>query len=548
MILPDGSASPPSEVAGPFECSHRVFIFAPYGNDARLTAAVLNDARLETEVCQDIQEICSHSQEECGALLLAEESMSDHAVARLRQWLATQPSWSELPVIVVTGGGESSQSQHRFLKSLEGVGNVTFLERPFRRGTLLASVEMALRSRQRQYQVRELMDQTRRDAETLRQASRRKDEFLAMLAHELRNPLSSISHAALLLNGHGGNDEHTWAAGVVRRQTAQLSRLVDDLLDVSRVTQGKIVLRPQTFDLADILTSACEAAAPLFHSRGHNLQASYTPHQISLHADPARVEQILVNLLTNAAKYTPPHGHIRLTASLEDHHAVISVQDSGIGISRERIHEMFDLFTQGDRNASRSEGGLGVGLTIVKNLCELHHGSVEATSPGIDQGCTFTVRLPALPWQPAVPASAFEPPAVPSTELPSSAGSPAPHRLLVVDDNADSANGLARLLRRRGYLVDVVYDGESALAHALATPPAALLLDIGLPGIDGYETLRRLRLQAGSTRAAPVCIALTGYGQEEDFHRSRASGFDAHFIKPVDIASLLACLRQHQLG
>lgn len=615
------------EPAGKPKSSRTVFILAPYGHDARLTAAALDSADIHTQIFPDSNSLCQQPHESCGAMLLAEEVLHDRSVARLTEWLGSQPSWSELPVILVTSGGETSPSQRRQIALLEGSGSITFLERPFRQTTLISTVQAALRSRLRQHQVRDLMQQTQRDAAALRLASRRKDEFLAMLAHELRNPLSSLTNAALLLSEPESDQDtqssspaknpapdltestepgraaaarnpipgagartHAWAVGVISRQTAQLSRLVDDLLDVSRVTQGKIVLRLRTLDLADILTSACEAVAPLIQTRHHTLHTHFQPGKIHLHADPARVEQILVNLLTNAAKYTPPHGTIYLSAQQEAHQAVISVQDSGIGISADRIHEMFDLFTQGDRNAARSEGGLGIGLTIVKNLCELHGGSVHATSPGIDQGCTFTVRLPALSprsslstaplaveaspgnaqvTQPAkdsqdqspapglnsgssltshvrpaaAPQAESGSPQVPEANNAQAATSPA--RILVVDDNTDSAHGLARLLQRRGYVVDIAYDGETALNLAHQNPPAAILLDIGLPGIDGHETARRLR--ARPVTASTLCIALTGYGQAEDFHRSRASGFDAHFIKPVEFASLLACLHQHQV-
>lgn len=435
-------------------------------------------------------------------------------------------------MVLVTRAGEISAAERNRLVSIRSMGNVTQLERPFRSGTLISMLETALRSRERQYQVRDLLEQTKRDSEALREASRRKDEFLAMLAHELRNPLSSISHAARLQREARHENDHDWAKEVISRQAAQLSRLVDDLLDVSRVTQGKIKLVRGIIDAAQALTSACETVSGLIQNRAHVLNVDFPTGQLWLNADAARVEQIVVNLLTNAAKYTPSRGQLWLTAFQEGSEVVITMRDSGIGIPPERIADMFEMFTQGDRTAARSEGGLGIGLPVVKRLCELHGGNVTAESPGMGKGSLFTVRLPAC-----APPLQSTPTAAKSPGAPAQAA-----HVLVVDDNTDSAYGLQRLLTRRGYAVDVAHDGLSALELARSKHHAVVLLDIGLPGMDGYEVARKMRTEAGCERS--VLVALTGYGQEDDLAQAKAAGFNDHFVKPVDFSALLRLLHE----
>ncbi len=393
-------------------------------------------------------------------------------------------------------------------------------------------------------------------AATLREADRRKDEFLAMLAHELRNPLASVTNAVTLLRETESEESRdagaaeqesnpatenaagirSWATDVIARQSNQLARLVDDLLDVSRITRGNVSLRRERVDATHALGSACEAVAPQVAERKHTLLFEVPREALWLDADPTRLEQIVVNLLSNAARYTEPKGTIWLEAFREEEAEeqsaaiVISVRDSGIGIAPEKIPEMFELFAQGERSAARSEGGLGIGLTVVRGLCNLHGGSVSAHSDGPGTGTAFTVRLPAA----AAPA------AVDGRDSSMASASRTGARILVVDDNVDTAQGLGRLLRRRGYTVEVVHDGASALEKAHAICPAAVLLDIGLPGMDGYEVAKHLREQAGC--AATAVIAISGYGQEEDRARSRAAGFDHHLVKPVDFEELRVLL------
>jgi PAS domain S-box-containing protein len=383
-----------------------------------------------------------------------------------------------------------------------------------------------------------LEEELRHRAEQLAEADRRKDEFLAMLAHELRNPLAPIRHSLSILAPRARDDAElytTW--DVVDRQVEHLTRLVDDLLDVSRITSGKVELQKETTDVADAVKRAAAEARPFIDARRLTLTVSLPADPLRVEADPVRLTQVLNNLLNNAAKYTEPGGVVTIGAERRDGHAVLVVRDTGVGIAPEFLPRVFDLFSQQDSSLARTRGGLGVGLTLVRNLVEMHGGSVEAESDGPGKGSTFVVRLPL------VDGSA---PAVPRSER---IGDHAPlpgRRVLIVDDNADSAETLAILLRRFGHEVRTAADGASALELARREPPDVALLDIGLPIMDGLELARRMREDLGLTRA--YLIALTGYGQEEDRRKSRAAGFDAHLVKPVDLDRLRRILTQPAPG
>jgi PAS domain S-box-containing protein len=367
------------------------------------------------------------------------------------------------------------------------------------------------------------------EAERL-EADRRKDEFLAMLAHELRNPLASINNAVQLFGRLETEEDLEWAKDVVQRQVKHLARLIDDLLDVSRITRGKIGLRKEHLNLSPIVSSALEAVRPLIEERKHELNVSLAAGALRLEADALRLEQILVNLLTNAAKFTDAGGRIWLTASHERDNILIKVRDTGVGITPELLPRIFDLFTQGDRSSARSEGGLGIGLTLVQKLAQMHGGDVIAVSGGAGQGSEFMVRLPALK------DSAAQRP-TPKTTLPRVARQSS--RILVVDDNADTAKGLGRLLTLLGHEVQLAYDGRAAIELARSHRPEIVLLDIGLPGMDGYEVVKRLRTEGCG---GSLIIAVSGYGQEEDRRRSRQAGFDHHLVKPVDYDALMSLL------
>jgi signal transduction histidine kinase/ActR/RegA family two-component response regulator len=369
-------------------------------------------------------------------------------------------------------------------------------------------------------------------AQALRAADRRKDEFLAMLAHELRNPLAPIATGAELLRLRGTHDPTIGkTADVIGRQARHMRKLVDDLLDVSRVTRGLVTLDCAPVDLRDTLRSAVDQLQPEVDARGHTLDVQLPEHPLVVHGDSARLVQVFGNLLHNACKYTPDGGHIRIVATQSAGGAQVQVQDDGCGIEPEFMQEMFDLFSQSPRLPDRSAGGLGLGLPLVRRLVELHAGRIDAQSAGTHKGATFNVWLPLLP-----------PDALPRAQQPAAANptsSPA-RRLMVVDDNVDAAQTLASLLELEGHEVAVAHDAGEALALAAGRTVDAFILDIGLPGMDGIELAAKLRGLPG--QATATFIALTGYGQEADRERSRLGGFHHHLVKPVDPAALLHAL------
>jgi signal transduction histidine kinase/ActR/RegA family two-component response regulator len=391
--------------------------------------------------------------------------------------------------------------------------------------------------------MRDATDRKRAE-DALQEADKRKDEFLAMLGHELRNPLAPIRNALFLMKLRGSKDpgDVERLRGMMDRQITHIARLVDDLLDVSRITQGKFELRTEAVDLRETVQNAVEGVRPFLDERGHHLEMTLPPDPVWLQADPVRLEQVFANLLHNAAKYTEPGGRIALTAVFQSakgrdkasRPAVeVRVRDTGIGIRPELIDRIFDMFTQGDRITGRLKEGLGLGLTLVKTLIEMHGGSVAASSGGPGKGSEFTVRLPL--------AAATE---VPDQSPPAPARRSRPLRVLVVDDNRDAADSLRMVLETEaGYEVRVAYDGASGVAAAREFEPDLALLDIGLPkGMDGYEVARRIRALPGRGRTS--LVALTGYGRTEDRKRSAEAGFTAHLVKPVDPRVLREMLAQ----
>jgi len=368
-------------------------------------------------------------------------------------------------------------------------------------------------------------------ARELAEADRRKDEFLAMLAHELRNPLAPIRNALEIIRLDGDPGAVSAARETAGRQVGHMTRLIDDLLDVSRITQGKIELKTGPVDLGAVIRHAVEAARPLVDAGRHQLVVRTPSRPVPIRGDRTRLEQVVANLLNNAAKYTEPGGRIELSADSDGGQVVVRVRDNGVGLTAEMLPRVFDLFAQADGTLARAQGGLGIGLTLVRNLVEMHGGRVSAASDGPGLGSEFTVRLPVAA-DPAAGADAAEPAPAP--------GPPSALRVLVVDDNVDSARSLARVLKLWGHQPRVAHGGQEALDSALAGPTDLVLLDIGLPGMDGYEVARLLLSRTGA--AAPALMALTGYGQQEDRNRSRDAGFGHHLTKPVDLDELRGLL------
>jgi CheY-like chemotaxis protein/two-component sensor histidine kinase len=361
-------------------------------------------------------------------------------------------------------------------------------------------------------------------------ADHQKNEFLSMLAHELRNPLAPIRNAVYVLRERQNQcPEVQWAQDVIERQVSNMVRLVDDLLDVSRITRGKIRLECQPLDVATAVHNALETSRPLIDASKHRLTIELPDEPLYVLADEARLSQVLANLLNNAAKYTPHEGNIWLTATRGGNNVVVRIRDTGTGISSDMLPRVFELFTQAEQSIDRSQGGLGIGLTLVQRLVEMHGGSVHAASAGAGHGSEFTVQLPAIEAPNLLGKS---------PHVLKNSGQPSQRRMLVVDDNVDSAETLARLLRLQGHHVNVAYDGPSALDDTRSKQPEVVILDLGLPGMSGFDVARAIRSEFGEEE--PLLIAVSGYGRDEDHHRSRESGFDQHFTKPVNFSALLS--------
>jgi signal transduction histidine kinase/ActR/RegA family two-component response regulator len=365
----------------------------------------------------------------------------------------------------------------------------------------------------------------------VKEASRQKDEFLAMLAHELRNPLAAIKYAvAVGQMSPGEAPEETFE--IINRQTQNLAHLIEDLLDVSRISRDKVTLRKEPIDIASIINGAAKTVRPLIKDRRHELILELPDESVYVLADPTRAEQIVMNLLTNAAKYTKNGGRVTVRAITEANQAVIEVVDTGIGLPPELLNRVFDLFAQADRTLDRSEGGLGIGLTVAQKLAEMHGGIITAESDGLGKGSKFTVRLPITRQAPENEISSERSVTISATP---------PQKVLVVDDNRDTATACAQLLKGMGHDVQMAFNGLAALEAARAFKPQTILLDIGLPGMNGFEVARTLREEGF---ASEVIVAVSGYGQPEDRERSREAGFDDHLVKPVHRDAIVTVLQQ----
>ncbi|HEY7375904.1 MAG TPA: ATP-binding protein, partial [Polyangia bacterium] len=372
-----------------------------------------------------------------------------------------------------------------------------------------------------------------RTGAALRAADRRKDEFISMLSHELRNPLLPITTAVELMKRHAGQNQ-TSELDVIERQARHMARLIDDLMDVTRIAQGRIEIDKRPARMKDVIARAVEMASPLVEKNRHYLDVRIPPAHFCVHGDEARLAQVVANLVTNAAKFTPPGGHIAVRTRLDRRDLVVEVADDGLGIDAALLPHVFDLFIQASQSPDRARGGLGIGLAIARSLIELHGGTVAASSLGPGRGATFTVRLPA-----AVPARRIAPPAPP----PLRRWAGRPRRILFVDDNEDVVATMAEFLGGLGHEVRTAFNGAQALEIAATFISDLAVIDIGLPVMDGYELASRLRAQLGA--GAPPLIALSGYGQAADRARGRAAGFAEHLIKPVDGATLLEAIERH---
>ena len=520
-----------SATGGASDLEERILVLAPTGRDATLAEQTLCRAGLEAEVIRTPEELASAIDRGAAAILLAEEALSPLAVDVLAGALERQAPWSDLPLVVFAGAMDRQASSARLEWMSSRLGNVTLVERPVRVATLVAAVRAALRARHRQYAARATMKALEAREEELRLAGERKDEFLAMLAHELRNPMAALSMALELLELSAGDPARTARnRDIAHRQLGHLVRLVDDLLDVSRITRGAFELRKEDLDLNAVLDGALAVAQPLLENRGILLTVERPKDPVPVHADATRLEQVVTNLLSNAGKFTETGGAVVLSLARSDGHALLRVSDTGRGIPPPMTDQVFEPFVQVNPGLDRSKGGLGLGLTLVKRLVQMHGGTVAASSGGAGHGSTFEVRLPLRREQHAVASGR------------TLTGESSARRIVVVEDSADVRETLADFLGSLGHSVELAANGPEGVQKLLTLQPDVGLVDIGLPGMDGYEVARVVRSRPEGRSL--FLVALTGYGGGAAEDSARDAGFDLHVVKPVDGRLLIDILQR----
>ena len=500
------------------QAEQRVLVLAPSGRDAALAVSVLEKEKIGATICADAEQFCTELQAGAAAGLSTEELLLPRSRGPVLAALERQPLWSDFPLVVLAARPPTASGRQGLSAALAALGNVTVLDRPLHAEAMVSAVRSALRARGRQYQARELLHR-------LQEGMRERDHFLAILSHELRNPLAAIRNATHLMARAPKEEARTQRAlTIVERQTNHLGRLVDDLLDVSRVMNGKVALQKRVVDLRAVVTDVLQQMDPTMKTSGRELVCRLSGTSLPVEGDSIRLEQIVTNLLTNALKYTPRGGRIEVRLESKEDTVCLTIADTGVGIAPEMLLSIFDLFSQADQSLDRSHGGMGIGLTLVRSLVEMHGGQVTAFSAGRGQGAEFRVTLPLL--RGAV---------VPKVASASTVHASTPRNVLVVEDNPDARESLQALLQLEGHKVDVAADGLEAVERALTGKPELAIIDIGLPGMDGFEVARRLRAAFGR---GIFLVALTGYGQPEDRRKSAEAGFDAHLTKPAGLPAL----------
>lgn len=489
----------------------RVLVYGPPGRDALLVEKVFRAAALEVSHCDTPSKLAEQLQLGAGSLMLGEEVLNPATMAVLSQYLEQQPAWSDLPILLLAKHGADSLVAQR---ATEKLGNVTLLERPVRTMALVSAARSALRARDRQYEMRAL--------------SRRKDEFLAALAHELRNPLAPISNAMAILQRQHPSPQTEKLTGIVERQVSHLKRLVDDLLDIARITNGKLELQRSVTSVEKVIQHATEIAQEGITAKAHRLTVHPLQGPVDLYADHVRLVQCVANLLVNAAKFTPPSGDISLSVNVAPPWVEFVVRDNGKGLEPEFLGRIFNIFSQ-SRTVGEPTSGLGLGLHLTRAFAQLHGGTITARSDGPGHGSEFVLSVPVV-----VNATGEQ------EAHPRPSGGHLPRSILVVDDNVDAASTLGALLTLQGASVEVVHDGAQAVAVVQQNRPEAVVMDIGMPVMNGYDAARAIR--AAMPEDAPTLIALTGWGQYADKARALEAGFDFHFVKPLDIEDLIGCL------
>jgi signal transduction histidine kinase/CheY-like chemotaxis protein len=498
-----------------------VLIVAPTRRDGEITRELLARASIQSFVCSGLKDVAERLDARVGALLLTDHALADGQIEALVAALGRQAEWSDVPVLVLTRDRDQSSPAAHVLDMLT---NVTLLDRPTSTRAMVSAVQSALRARRRQYQIRDQIIERMRAEQALRDADRRKDEFLATLAHELRNPLAPIrTGLQVLTRARPDAPQSARVLAMMERQLEQLVKLIDDLLDVSRIATGKVVLQRERVDLRHVVDAALEGTQPFVDAAQLEVRVDCPDQPVWVVGDASRLAQVISNLVHNAAKYTPKGGRIRISLQRESGEAVARVADNGAGIPHDMLEQVFEMFTQVRSARERAPEGLGIGLSLVRRLVDLHGGSVSADSAGVGAGSTFTVRLPAV--EAAVAA-------LPSDSARNGHAQPRRRiRVLVVDDNVDAADALAIQLEMSGHQTRTEYSGAVALQAAHEFRPEVVFCDIGMAGMDGHQVAACLR--ADRRHVSTVLVALTGWGSEDDRRRTRSTGFDFHLVKPV---------------
>ena len=518
------------------ESATGVLVFAPVGRDAALTQEFLQGASIPNVICHSMVELCEFVERgSAGALLLTEESCDDPACARLTALLNQQPSWSEIPVLLFAGSF-GTDTTLRTIQSIESLRNVTLFERPIRLAAVLTAIRAALRARARQYEVRDLLAELREARAAAEAANRLKDEFLATLSHELRTPLNAIvGWTSMLTRGQVDPARMPRVFEALDRNAQAQAQLIADVLDVSRIVTGKLQLQLVTVDMCDLVAQATDSVRAAASGKDIELSVEETPNCVVL-GDHGRLQQIVWNLLSNAIKFTPVDGSIRITVTRDEREVAVSVADTGVGIAREFLPHVFDRFRQADQSSTRGHGGLGLGLSIVKHLVELHGGTVAASSGGPGQGACFTVRLPADER----PLSTVSPSAPPPPLADVSLGG---KTILVVDDDASTREVVSVALERAGANVCVAASAAEGWKALHDWRPDVLVADLAMPEEDGFSFMRRVRTDSRVHGQVPA-IALSAFADARSEESARAAGFSAFLAKPARPETLLGLIEQ----
>ncbi len=532
----------------PANSDQSILILAPTGRDGDLSARVFGDYRLQAEVCAGPHELAEKLSGGAGLVFLTEEALTPSVMQRFIKALEQQPTWSDIPLVILTSGGSEIPANAEALATLVEKGNVTLIERPVRVMTLVSAVKSALRARRRQFEVRDYLAAEQQAKDVLREAIQRaeeanslKDEFLATVSHELRTPLMAVLGWAYLLRSNNLDEpEQRRAVETIERNARAQQQLIEDLLDVSRIITGKLRLDVRPVAPSSFIDAAVESVRPAADAKEIQLEIFSDPNVGSVSGDAGRMQQVVWNLLSNAIKFTPKGGWAHLKLQRTSSHVEISVTDSGQGIRKDFLPYVFERFRQADMKTTRAHGGLGLGLAIVRQLVELHGGTVGVTSEGEGKGATFIVKLPVLPVYQNAAARGHQNPSDIEVGKSASVIDLAGLKVLVVDDEADTCELLRSLLSKCGAEVTAARSAKEAFRLFQLVHPDMLISDIGMPYEDGYELMRKVRALPEVKGGKVPAVALTAYARPEDRMRALRAGYQMHVTKPIELDELVS--------